>query len=194
VSRATARLRLASALVAAGAGAVALLAPPAAPPARSAGLRVAVAPAAVRGPAPLRLEVPAAGVDTALPVIGLDASGALVPPDDVAVAGWYGGGPAPGEVGPAVVAGHVDSVSGPGVFFGLRRLSAGDPVLVTRADGSVVRFAVTRVERYPKTAFPTTEVYRPTADAELRLVTCGGAFDRAARSYVENVVVYAVAT
>jgi sortase (surface protein transpeptidase) len=85
----------------------------------------------------------------------------------------------------------VDSVSGPGVFFRLGQLSPGDPVLVTRTDGSVVRFAVTRVERYPKTAFPTAEVYRPTGDPELRLVTCGGAFDRAARSYVDDVVVFA---
>jgi sortase (surface protein transpeptidase) len=192
--RTTARLRLGLAVVAAGAGAVALLTPPADPAgsaAPSAAPEVTVSAAAARGPAPVRLKIPALGVDTAVPVIGLDAAGALVPPDDVAVAGWYGGGPAPGEVGPAVVAGHVDSVSGPGVFFRLRQLAPGSRVLVTRADGSVVRFAVTRVERYAKTAFPTAEVYRPTAGAELRLVTCGGAFDRAARSYVDNVVVYA---
>jgi sortase (surface protein transpeptidase) len=121
----------------------------------------------------------------------VDGSGALVPPEDVTTAGWFAQGAAPGDAGPAVLAGHVDSVAGPGVFFRLRSLVPGDPVLVTRADGSVVRFTVTRVARYPKTAFPTGEVYGPTADAELRLVTCGGAFDRAARSYVDDVVVYA---
>jgi hypothetical protein len=93
-----------------------------------------------------------------------------------------------------VIAGHVDSVTGPGVFFRLRTLVPGDPVVVTRADGSVVRFAVTRVERFAKAAFPTAAVYGPTPDPQLRLVTCGGAFDRAARSYVDDVVVFAHAT
>jgi hypothetical protein len=193
--RAAGRLRLALAVLAAAAGAVALLAPssPAASraPARPAAPAVTVSPAAVRGPAPMRLQVPAAAIDTSLPEIGLDGTGVLVPPEDVGVAGWYGGGPAPGDPGPAVIAGHVDSVARPGVFVRLRSLGPGDAVLVTRADGSVVRFEVTRVSRYPKTAFPTAEVYGPTPDAQLRLVTCGGAFDRSARSYVDDVVVYA---
>jgi sortase (surface protein transpeptidase) len=150
-----------------------------------------VAESAARGPAPVRLEVPAAGIDTPLPALRLDAAGTLAPPADVATAGWFGDGPAPGDVGPAVVVGHVDSTAGPGVFFRLRDLRPGDPVTVQRADGSVVHFAVTRVARYPKSAFPTAAVYGSTPDAELRLVTCGGAFDRAARSYLDNVVVYA---
>jgi sortase (surface protein transpeptidase) len=90
-----------------------------------------------------------------------------------------------------VIAGHVDSADRPGAFFPLRAVVPGDPIRVTRADGSVVRFVVTRVARFPKSAFPTAEVYGTTPDAELRLVTCGGAFDRAARSYVDNVVVFA---
>jgi hypothetical protein len=141
--------------------------------------------------APVRLEVPAAGVDTALAPIDLDAAGALVPPSDDALAGWYRQGPAPGEAGPAVLTGHVDSTAGPAVFFRLREVAVGDAVTVTRADGTTVGFTVTRVARYAKGEFPTAEVYGPTPGAELRLITCGGAFDRAARSYLDNVVVYA---
>ena len=141
--------------------------------------------------APARLQVPAAGIETALAPIELDAAGALAPPSDNAVAGWYRQGPAPGEAGPAVLTGHVDSTAGPAVFFRLRDVAVGDPVTVTRVDGTAVRFTVTRVARYAKDAFPAAEVYAPTPDAELRLITCGGAFDRAARSYLDNVVVYA---
>jgi sortase (surface protein transpeptidase) len=139
----------------------------------------------------VRLLVPAAGIDTPLPPLRVDPAGALVPPDDVATAGWFSQGPAPGDAGPAVLVGHVDSTAGPGVFFRLRGLRTGDEVVVRRADGSAVRFTVTRVARYPKTAFPSAAVYGPTADPELRLVTCGGAFDRAARSYLDDVVVFA---
>ena len=103
--------------------------------------------------APVRLQVPTAGVDTALPAIGVDGSGALVPPSDVLTAGWFAQGATPGDAGPAVIAGHVDSVDGPGVFFRLRAVAVGDPVLVTRADGSVARFIVTQVTRYPRRRF-----------------------------------------
>jgi sortase (surface protein transpeptidase) len=90
-----------------------------------------------------------------------------------------------------VIAGHVDSVDRPGAFFLLRSVHPGDAITVTRADGSVVRFAVTRVARFAKADFPTAEVYGATPDPELRLVTCGGAFDRAARSFVDVVLVFA---
>lgn len=140
---------------------------------------------------PTRLAVPTVGIDTPLRGIDLDPAGVLVPPSDGTLAGWYRSGPAPGDVGPAVLTGHVDSVAGPAVFFRLRDVAVGDPVSVTRADGTTIRFTVTRVARFPKGAFPTGEVYAPTPRAELRLITCGGAFDRAARSYLDNVVVYA---
>ena len=174
-------------------GAVTVPAQAAPPPARQAPPPVVVAEAARPAAAPLRVLVPSAGIDAALAGIGLDGDGSLVPPGDLATAGWFGQGPVPGEPGPAVLAGHVDSTGGPAVFFRLRDVRAGDPVLVTRADGSAVRFTVTRVARYAKTAFPTAEVYGPTPDAELRLITCGGDFDRAARSYRDNLVVYASA-
>ena len=141
--------------------------------------------------APTRLRVPSVGIDAPLTGIGLDDDGLLTPPGDLATAGWYRQGPAPGRPGPAVVAGHVDGADRPAVFFRLREVTPGDTVLISRADASVVRFTVTRVARYAKAAFPTADVYGPTQDADLRLITCGGQFDRAKGSYRDNVVVYA---
>ena len=143
------------------------------------------------GSAPVRVRAPAAGIDATLSGSGLDAVGGLAVPSDPAVAGWYDGGPRPGDPGPAVLAGHVDWAGRPAVFQGLHRLVPGDDVVVERADGSAVRFAVDRVVRVSKDAFPTREVYGPVAGAELRLITCGGAFDRATGSYADNVVVFA---
>jgi Sortase domain len=140
---------------------------------------------------PARLTIPAVDVDVDLVRLGVDDAGRLVPPDDHAVAGWFAAGPAPGAIGPAVLAGHVDSVDGPSVFSRLDEVPLGGEVLVAREDGTTGRFTVTRVEQYPKDAFPTTEVYGPAAGAELRLITCGGDFDRTRRSYLDNVVVYA---
>jgi hypothetical protein len=142
-------------------------------------------------PLPTAVRVPAAGVESGLVPLGVDASGALTPPSDFSRAGWFTGASAPGEVGPAVIAGHVDSWRGPAVFFRLRALVPGDAIFVDRADNSTVRFTVTQVVRYPKSTFPTAAVYGPTPDPELRLITCGGDFDRAVRSYVDNVVVFA---
>lgn len=143
---------------------------------------------------PVRVRIPAIGADSALSRLGIDGAGALEVPTDPDRAGWFAGGPAPGDVGPAVLAGHVDSGSGPAVFWRLGDLVPGDEVLVDRADGTAARFTVTRVERHAKDAFPTDEVYGPTPDAQLRLVTCGGEFDRSARSYRDNVVVFAQLT
>ena len=144
--------------------------------------------------APVSMAIPSIGVRTDLLRLGVNGDGTVeVPPlapDDQA--GWYQRGPAPGAVGPAVVLGHVDSAEwGPGVFFDLGALRPGDEVTVTREDGSVAVFAVDRVERYRKDDFPTIEVYGNTDDAQLRLITCGGAFDPDARSYEDNVVAFA---
>ncbi|WP_241832795.1 class F sortase [Amycolatopsis sp. CB00013] len=106
-------------------------------------------------------------------------------------AGWYEPGPAPGQTGPAVIVGHVDGASQPGIFYRLHELAPGDRVTVERADGSVVTFVVRRTIHAPKDRFPTKEVYGRTAGPELRLITCGGSFDRAARSYRDNVIVFA---
>jgi hypothetical protein len=142
---------------------------------------------------PTRLRIPAIGVDAALVTIGLGSDGRLAAPQDYDRPGWYAGGTAPGQTGPAVIAGHVDSLTGPAVFARLHQLQVGDLVDVARGAGWV-RFAVTELAWYPKTSFPTRQVYGPTPDAQLRLVTCGGSFDSSRRSYTDNLVVYAVAT
>lgn len=158
---------------------------------RSAGDPFGTAAAAPVG-APSRVRVKAIGVDSTLESLQLGAGGVLVPPKGYGRAGWYSGGTAPGGVGPAVIAGHVDSKSGPAVFYRLRELTVGDRIEVTRG-GVMVRFTVVRVAWYPKTTFPTADVYGPTPDRQLRLITCGGVFDHRLRSYKDNLVVYAVA-
>lgn len=143
---------------------------------------------------PVRVRVPAIGVDSALQPLHRLANGELEPPAQWAVAGWYADGVRPGDVGPALIAGHVDSVSGPAVFYRLRDLRPGDRVDVLRADGSTAHFVVTSTARYLKRKFPTAAVYGPTAIPVLRLVTCTGDFDVSQRSYVDNLVVTAVPT
>lgn len=143
--------------------------------------------------APVRLRVPTIGVDSALVELGRAEDQTVEVPSDPASAGWYAEGVRPGEPGPAVLLGHVDSRSGPAVFFRLGELRPGDPVLVDRADGSVVTFTVTRSERHPKTAFPSDQVYLPTLSPQLRLITCGGFFDRRTGFHRDNVIVFASA-
>jgi hypothetical protein len=146
--------------------------------------------AVARAGAPLRIQAPAIGLDAPVAAIAADAHGALAAPGDPAVAGWLATGPAPGEVGPAVVTGHV-RYRGPAVFARLAELAPGDLVRLLRADGTTAVFVVTAVATYPKAAFPTAAVYGPTPDPQLRLVTCGGDLDPAAHSYADDVVVYA---
>lgn len=143
--------------------------------------------------APVSLSIPVIDVSTRLIRLGLSASGALQVPSSTAVAGWYTGSPRPGAVGPAVIVGHIDSRLGPGVFFRLAGLRRGARVYVRRTDATLAVFRVTSVQTYPKDGFPTQAVYGATPDAELRLITCGGAFDPGTGSYLSNVVVYAVA-
>lgn len=140
---------------------------------------------------PVRLRIPALHVDTRLQRLGVQADGTIAVPGSPDIAGWYERGPRPGQPGPAVILGHVDSQSGPGVFVNLRNVRLGTTVVVDRADGSTVTFRVTAVSRVAKTQFPTDLVYAPTLDPTLRLVTCGGSFDRARGSYRDNVIAYA---
>jgi sortase (surface protein transpeptidase) len=140
---------------------------------------------------PVRLRIPAIDVDTGLESLGLASDQSIEVPTEPGVAGWWERGPRPGQVGPAVILGHVDSKAGPAVFFRLDRLERGDEVLVDRADGSTARFVVTGQGTYRKVAFPCDLVYYPTLDPELRLVTCGGPYDQAAGTYTENLVVFA---
>jgi LPXTG-site transpeptidase (sortase) family protein len=136
--------------------------------------------------------VPAIGIDTSLETLRTGAGGELTAPKNFARAGWYADGTLPGDTGPAVIAGHVDSRRGPAVFYRLRELDRGDRIEVVRG-GRKLTFTVTATAWYPKNAFPTDEVYAPTPDRQLRLITCGGVFDHSLRSYKDNLVVYAVA-
>src|SRR5258708_2863275 len=145
-----------------------------------------------RVPAPVRLVIPAIGVNTRLIRLGITGHGTLQVPVSAAIAGWFTGSPRPGAIGGSIIAGHIDSHSGPGVFFRLRQLHRGEGVYVTRANGSAVRFRIIAVRTYAKNRFPTAAVYGPVPDPELRLITCGGQFDYATGSYLSNVVVYAV--
>jgi LPXTG-site transpeptidase (sortase) family protein len=144
---------------------------------------------------PARVSIPAIGVDSELITLGLAPDGTLAVPQpgpDYDKAAWFDGSPRPGDVGPAVIEGHVDSAAnGPSVFYELGALAAGDRIDVTRADGTVATFVVDQVRVVPKDDFPTLEVYGNTAGPELRLITCGGPFDSAAGSYEDNVVVFA---
>jgi sortase (surface protein transpeptidase) len=123
--------------------------------------------------------------------LGLEADGAMQVPADFGRAGWFAEGPAPGQVGPSVIAGHIDSRTGPGVFHRLRELRPGQVVLVERADGSRLRFVVEQARSFPKDRFPTGAVFGPVPSAALRLITCGGDVDRARGSYRDNLVVFA---
>ena len=143
------------------------------------------------GSPPVRLAIPAIGVATPLVRLGLEPDGGMQVPADFGRAGWFTGGPAPGQVGPSVIAGHVDSRTGPAVFYRLRALRPGQAILVERADGRRLRFVVEQVRSYPKEGFPTAAVFGPVPEAALRLITCAGDFDRARGSYRDNLVVFA---
>jgi len=139
---------------------------------------------------PVRLQIKAIGVNSGLMDLGLKADGTMQVPPRGFPAGWYTGAPTPGELGPAIIAGHVD-MKGPGVFYDLHRLRAGDEVIITRRDGSNPVFRVTRVARFPKDAFPTRLVYGNIDHAGLRLITCGGLFNSRSGHYEDNIVAFA---
>jgi len=153
----------------------------------------AAAPLANAAPvaAPVSLAIPVIGVQTPLTRLGLTADGDLQVPASTSVAGWYTSSPRPGQTGAAVIAGHVDSRTGPAVFFRLRLLRTGELVYVRRADGSLAVFRISAVREYAKSQFPTEAVYGPVPDSELRLITCGGTFDQATGHYLSNVIVSA---
>jgi sortase (surface protein transpeptidase) len=154
---------------------------------------VAPPPSAAPKPvaSPVSLTIPLIGVQTQLITLGLTAAGELQVPSSTSVAGWYTGSPRPGAIGSSIIVGHIDSTNGPGVFYRLSTLAVGDKIYVKRADGTLAEFRVTSVQTYLKDRFPTQDVYGAVPDAELRLITCGGAWDAATGHYLSNIVVYA---
>lgn len=142
----------------------------------------------------MRITVPRIGVDATLMPVGLHPDHTLVVPDSAPLAGWYTGGPRPGETGPAVLVGHNFWHGVPGVFARLHELVTGDVVEVHHDDGSVVRFAVERLEQHRKDAFPSERVYGNTARQEVRIITCGGPFDHSQGRHLDNIIVFGVRT
>lgn len=141
---------------------------------------------------PVAVRIPTIDLHTqGLVRLGLDENRRMEVPQAWDKAGWYGLAPTPGQRGPAVIVGHVDSKDGPAVFYRLRDMQEGDRVLVRRADRVIVTFRVYEMARYPKNDFPTQKVYGNTPRAELRLVTCGGSFNEASGHYRDNIVVFA---
>lgn len=158
------------------------------------GVSPAPAPSAAGLPRsqPTSIVIPALGVHASFVQLGLNSDGTIQVPDDVTHVGWYKLGPSPGQVGPAIVLGHVDSAkNGAGVFYKLGAAKNGDTIEVSLADGRVATFVVYAVREYAKDAFPTSTVYGNTAGSELRLITCGGRFDKSSGHYLSNIVVFA---
>jgi Sortase domain len=156
-------------------------------PSSTSGAAVAVTPLARS--TPVRLLIPAIGVNSRLMRLGLQADGSVEVPPNAFPAGWYTKAPTPGELGPAIILGHVHW-NGPGVFYDLQKVKPGDQIVVTRADGSKPAFRITRIAAFRKVQFPTKLVYGDIDHAGLRLITCGG-FDSRARQYEDNIVVFA---
>jgi sortase (surface protein transpeptidase) len=162
---------------------------PSRPPAELAGS--AVTAPQLSASAPTRVQIPVLGVTSRIMELGLQRDGSMEVPPGAYPVGWYDGSPTPGQLGPAVLAGHVDWEGEPGAFSGLRELRPGDTVMIDRADGSVVTFRVDRVEGHAKDDFPTEDVYGDIDHPGLRLITCGGAFDEDTGDYQDNVIVFA---
>jgi sortase (surface protein transpeptidase) len=140
---------------------------------------------------PVAVSIPRIGVRSRLVKLGLKDRGEMETPADPAVAGWFTGGPTPGALGPAVIAGHVTWNGAREVFYRLGSLRPGDEVTVTRKDGKTAIFTVSRVARFSKERFPSRAVYGRIDHAGLRLITCGGTYNAARHKYADNVIVFA---
>jgi hypothetical protein len=161
-------------------------------PAPATSSKATVGPAMTRS-VPERLRIATIGVDAPFTDLSIGATGQLdaPPPTDNNLVGWFKDGATPGERGSAIVAGHVDTMTGPAVFLQLQYLQPGAKVDITRADGSVATFKVDSVEQFSKAKFPDDRVYADTDSAQLRLITCGGAYNKSAKDYEDNVVAFA---
>ncbi|MFI8829763.1 class F sortase [Streptomyces afghaniensis] len=168
---------------------------PDAPPSSAAPHRTAASGAGPHLPRsrPVRLHIPKISVNAPFTDLVIGRNGQLQPPPahDTNLVGWYAKGVSPGEAGTAIIAGHVDTATSPAVFAGLSALKRGDRFHVARADGSRATFVVDDTDSFDKDDFPSERVYGDTPDAQVRLITCAGAYDRQARDYTENLVVFA---
>ncbi|MFI2113300.1 class F sortase [Streptomyces rubiginosohelvolus] len=150
------------------------------------------ATSAGRTPAPpVRIRIPAIGLDQPLTGLRVQQDGRLGVPDEAASIGWWSDGPRPGSPGATVVVGHVDSATGPGAFHGLSTLDPGDKVTLMRDDRSTITFTIRALRQYGKDAFPDSQVYPTSGPPSLHLITCSGAYDRSRGEYRDNLVVYA---
>jgi sortase (surface protein transpeptidase) len=151
------------------------------------------APGGLPRSVPVRLDIPSISAHSTLVPLGLNLDHTVqVPPVSTPMqAGWYEFGPTPGEIGPAVILGHVDGDKQPGIFYHLRDVPISARIDVTRADGRIVTYFVRHIEQIAKDEFPRDAVYGDTSEPELRLITCGGSFDRSTRNYRDNIIVYA---
>jgi len=144
---------------------------------------------------PTRISISRIGIDAGIMTVGKNADGTMeTPPVLEYITGWYKLGPTPGEIGPAIIVGHVDNYKGISVFWRLREVLPGDEISITRADGKIVKFKVDALKQFDQDNFPTQEVYGDVSRAELRLITCGGTFNRQTQQYSQNTVVFASAT
>jgi len=146
-----------------------------------------------KGLRPTSVKIPKIGAESSLLAVAVKPDGSISVPSVHAPmqAAWYKLSPVPGDVGPAIVLGHVDGDKKPGIFYKLKDLAPGDEVDIDRSDGRKLKFVVDRVEQVPKETFPRDAVYGNSKKPELRLITCGGAFDHAEHSYRDNIIVYA---
>ena len=150
-----------------------------------------VNPLALAPSRPTSLQISSVDIETDLSVVGRNPDDTLTVPTEFDIAGWYEYSPTPGELGPAIITGHVDSYNGPAVFWRLGQVKIGDTIDIAREDGTVVTFEVEQVKQFEQDNFPTEEVYGNIDYIGLRLITCGGVWDRSAQSYSHNTVVFA---
>ncbi len=140
---------------------------------------------------PVRIRIPAIGLDQPLTGVRVQQDGRLGVPPDPSTVSWWSDGPIPGNSGAAIVVGHVDSTTGPGAFHGLSALRPGDKITVARDDRSHVTFTVQALRQYEKDTFPDSKVYATTGPPALHLITCSGTYDRTRGEYRSNLVIYA---
>lgn len=141
---------------------------------------------------PVNIKIDKFDLDTAIQPVGQNQDKSIQIPEYLdMLAGWYKYGPAPGELGPAVIVGHVGIYKGQTVFYNLHSLAPGDKIEILRQDNKTAKFKVTSLEQYSQESFPSDKVYGDIDYAGLRLITCGGQFDKKTGKYSDNTVVYA---